>query len=164
LLKSDTIGDVFYDIPLGTVRHPNRRESFIPALTHAFLADKGKGVLLASRSGVQSLQVDASAGVMALCMGRSNTSGGRRKLSFELGDDVAQVKAEHDWYREPFFGEYVHHFVVHPFDGDWREAGIPVIGRAFSSGIHLVEAAGLPELSGRMAGLEPARFYCWRPA
>jgi hypothetical protein len=142
-IETGAPSEVRYDVPFGTETHPNAGESFITAVTHAFLSSPRGGVLVASRTGSQSFRVRGKNGEISVVFGRSATSGGRRKLGFHVGRDVFDVKAETEWYKEPFYGEYTHDFVIHPFSGDWREQYIPVKGRAFASGINLTGTAGL---------------------
>jgi hypothetical protein len=144
LVETGIPSEVRYDVPFGTETHPNARESFITAVTHAFLSQPQGGVLVASKTGSQSFRVCGRKGEIAVVFGRSATSGGRRKLGFHVGSDVFDVKAEAEWYKEPFYGEYTHDFVIHPFSGDWREQCIPVKGRA----------AG--DSPGEGSGFEPA--------
>jgi len=125
LLQTGTGGDIHYDGPFGTIRHPNRGNSYVPPLTYAFLThEDGSGVGLVSGSGSQSFRVHGEAGELGVCLGRSTTSGGRRKLGFRVGETITDVTHETEWYKEFFYGEYVHRFTILPFGADWREAGI----------------------------------------
>ncbi len=146
-LSTGVVGRVLYDCPFGEVEHKTRTDGYIAALTHAFLESDRGGFLVASRTGSQSFHVSGKDGELALCLGRSTTSGGRRKLSFRVGAGVLDVEAEQEWYKEPFVGEYVHRFVVRPFLGSAVENLIPVWGRMLATGcpmLNSVDAGGTP--------------------
>lgn len=155
-LRTGTPGDVFYDVPFGTSRHPNAAESFIAPLSHAFLAHPDRGVALVSQSGSQSFKVNAGAGELGVCMGRSTTSGGRRNMGFRIGDSITDFKHDVDWYKELFHGEHRHRFVVMPFAGDWRAGAVPVRARALATRPRLIEAASLVAVDAVLAVLNPA--------
>lgn len=155
-LSAETPGDVWYDVPFGVVRHPNAEESFVAPLTHAFLAQADGGVAMASRNGSQSFKVQASAGRIGACMGKSITSGGRRKLGFRVGDRIDDFAAETDWYKEFFYGELRHRFVVQPFAGDWRDLALPNVCRALAHGPRVLESLRAPARDVQLAELTPA--------
>jgi hypothetical protein len=149
-------GDVFFDSLFGESKHPTREQSYFTALTHAYMQNQTGGFLLASRTGSQSFHSVPDTGDFGVCFGKSNTSGGRRKLSFHVGDDVLDVEAEQEWYKEPFFGEYTHTFVIRPFDGDAASAQIPVWGRALALGSRLMSSIGVvPDALHTLYELEP---------
>lgn len=156
-LATGSTGKVFFDSPFGESEHPTRDQSYFIALTHAYLQNDTGGFLLASRTGSQSFHSAPDLGEFGVCFGKSTTSGGRRKLSFHVGDDVLDVQAEREWYKEPFFGEYSHTFVIRPFDGDASAAQIPVWGRALALGGRLMSSIGVdPGASHTLYELEPA--------
>lgn len=155
-LTTGAPGQVWYDVPFGVVQHPNPDESFVPPLTHAFLVHPDGGVALISRSGSQSFKVHAAAGRVGVCLGKSITSGGRRKLLHWSGDRIDDFGCDTDWYKEFFFGELRHQFVVLPFAGDWRECALPNLCRALAHGPRILETHALPETGQRLAELEPA--------
>ncbi|MBN2449064.1 MAG: hypothetical protein JXR77_01665 [Lentisphaeria bacterium] len=157
LLGTGTAGEVWYDVPFGVVRHPNPEVSFVPPLTHAFLAQPGGGVALVSQDGSQSFRVDASGGRLGLCMGRSITSGGRRKLQHWAGTAIDDYGCDTDWYKEFFHGELRHRFVVRLFGGDWREEALPNRCRALAHGPRWLESVALPDADRRLAELTPAQ-------
>ena len=164
-LTTGSPGEVWYDVPFGVVRHPNAEESFVPPLTHAFVAGDSGGAAMVTQSGSQSFKVHGAAGRVGICMGKSITSGGRRKLQHWAGDTVGDFGCDTDWYKEFFFGEVRHCFVVAPFTGDWRDAVLPNVCRALAHGPRVLETvetgasdAQLAELTPatvRLAGLEP---------
>lgn len=150
-------GDVWYDVPFGVVRHPNPRESFVPPLTSAFLAHAGGGgVALVSRDGSQSFKANGGAGRLGVCMGKSITSGGRRKLLHWAGETIGDYGCDTEWYKEYFDGEARHRFVVQPFAGDWRDLNLPNLCRALAHGPRIVESAFAPVVSQTLAELSPA--------
>jgi hypothetical protein len=148
-------GDVWYDVPFGVVRHPNPQESFVAALTHAFVSKESGGAALISRDGAQSFKVHATAGRIGLCMGRSTTSGGRRKLLHWAGDAIDDFGCDTEWYKELFYGELCHRFVVQPFAGDWRASAIPNLCRALALGPNVLECTDLQAQDARLAELKP---------
>ena len=137
-LSTQQPGEIWYDGPFGEIRHDWSDRSYIAALTHVFCQGENGGFLVASQTGAQSFQVCGERGEIALCLGRSNTSGGRRKLNFQVGNDVYDVETEKEWYREPFYGEHVHRFVVRPFSGTASDGFVPVWGKALSVGVPMV--------------------------
>lgn len=156
-LATGASGSVWFDSPFGESEHPTRGRSFFTALTHSYLQNDTGGFLLASRTGSQSFHSAPDAGEFGVCFGKSTTSGGRRKLSFHVGEDILDVQAEREWYKEPFFGEYTHTFVIRPFDGDAAAAQVPVWGRALALGGRLMGSIGVvPEASHTLYDLEPA--------
>jgi len=149
-------GEVWYDVPFGVVRHPNPDESFVAPLTHVFLAHpEGGGVLLASCSGSQSFKVHGGAGRIGVCMGKSITSGGRRKLLHWSGNRIDEFGCDTDWYKEFFYGELRHRFVIHPFRSDWRTVGLPNVGRMLARGVQILEGNSGPKTPLSLARLEP---------
>jgi len=165
-LVTGSAGEVWYDVPFGVVRHPNEQESFVPPLTHAFLANESGGVALVSQSGSQSFKVHGASGRIGICMGKSITSGGRRKLLHWAGDRIDDHGCDTDWYKEFFLGELQHRFVVLPFAGEWRDMALPNVCRAVAHGPRVLESvavssaavraiAELTPANVRLAGLEP---------
>ncbi|NOY82426.1 MAG: hypothetical protein GXP31_15610 [Kiritimatiellaeota bacterium] len=158
-------GDVWYDVPFGVIRHPNSEESFVPPLTHAFVVGETGGAAMVSQSGSQSFKVHGADGRVGICMGKSNTSGGRRKLLHWAGDDIGDYGSDTEWYKEFFEGELHHRFVVLTFDGDWRDRALPNVCRALGRGPEMLDCielrldeACLAEITPaniRLAGLEP---------
>ena len=148
-------GDIWYDVPFGVVQHPNRAESFIPPLTHAFISQADGGAAMASRDGSQSFKVHGDAGRVGICMGKSITSGGRRKLQHWSGDDFGSVGCDTDWYKEIFYGELQHRFVVVPFAGDWRDMALPNLCRALAHGPRVLDVLNVPEADRKLAEITP---------
>jgi len=148
-------GEVRYDVPFGVVQHPNPGESFVAPLTHAFLARPDGGVALVSQSGSQSFKVCGAAGRIGMCMGKSTTSGGRRKLRHWSGAHVGDFGCDTDWYREYFDGELRHRFVVQPFQGGWPDTALPNVCRALAHGPRVLETEAVPTCSYRVAEIEP---------
>lgn len=155
-LSTDTSGDVWYDVPFGVVDHPNADESFVAPLTHAFLEQAHGGVAVVSQDGSQSFKVCGNAGRIGVCMGRSTTSGGRRKLQHWAGDSIGEFGCDTDWYKEFFYGEARHRFVVQPFAGDWRDIALPNVCRALAHGPRLLESVEAPASDRELAQLSPA--------
>jgi hypothetical protein len=113
-------------------------------------------VALISRSGSQSFKVQANTGRLGLCMGKSTTSGGRRKLLHWAGEAIDEFGCDTEWYKELFYGELGHQFVVQPFAGNWRKNALPNLCRALAHGPRLVECTDLRAQDARLATLEPA--------
>ncbi|OHD59309.1 MAG: hypothetical protein A2096_06050 [Spirochaetes bacterium GWF1_41_5] len=156
LLETGTKGDIIYDVPFGETLHKNKDRCFIAALTHTICAGSDKGCLLSSAGGVQSFRVWGAKGELGMCLGRSETSGGRRKMNYSIGNDVYGVKADEDWYNEIFYGEYSQDFVIMPFTGSWQKKNIPTQGRAFALGPRLVESIYDPQCPAET-------LYCLKP-
>lgn len=152
-------GEVHYDIPLGMVHHPNAAASFVAPLTHALLQTPEAGVALISRSGSQSFAVSAGEGRLAVCMGRSTTSGGRRKLSFRIGDSITDFQHETEWYKEFFYGELRHRFVILPYAGNWQDAALPPRCLALATGPRWVETSSLATYLPPLAELTPDHVH-----
>ncbi len=152
-------GEVYYDIPLGMVQHPNPAASFVAPLTHAMLQTGDDGVALVSRSGSQSFAVAGEEGRIAVCMGKSTTSGGRRKLSFRIGDTITDFQHETEWYKEFFYGELRHRFVVLPYAGDWSGLALPTRCFALATGPRLVETSALVAGNRTLAKLAPDHVH-----
>ena len=155
-LTTGAPGDVWYDVPFGVVRHPNSQESFVAPLTHAFVSNGSDGAALISRDGSQSFKVHAKAGRIGLCMGKSTTGGGRRKLLHWSGDTIDDFGCDTEWYKEFFYGELRHQFVVQPFAGDWRDLALPNLCRALALGPRALDCTDLRARDARLAELEPA--------
>ncbi|MCX7016661.1 MAG: hypothetical protein NTW86_29575, partial [Candidatus Sumerlaeota bacterium] len=155
-LSAGSSGEVWYDVPFGVSRHPNAEASFIAPVTHAFLANAAGGAALVSQSGSQSFQSHAAQGRIGVCMGKSLTSGGRRKLYHRVGERIDNYDCDRDWYKEYFDGELVHRFVILPFDGDWREAALPNHCRALAMRPRVLETSALAKADGVFAELSPA--------
>ena len=155
-LETGAPGNIWYDVPFGVVRHPNPATPFVPPLTHAFIDSTAGGAALVSRDGSQSFKVHASAGKIGLCMGKSTTSGGRRKLLHWAGDTIDDFGCDTEWYKELFYGEHRHRFVVQPFTGDWRDLALPNLCRALALGPRVLEGVALHARDDRLATLEPA--------
>jgi hypothetical protein len=154
-----TGGDVHYDVPFGMVHHPNPEPSFVAPLTHALLETATGGVAVVSRSGSQSFELCGAQGSVAVCMGKSITSGGRRKLSFRIGDSITDFQHETDWYKEFFHGEVRHRFVILPFVGDWRKQALPTRCRALATGPRWVETSALMPGNQTLAELAPNNVH-----
>jgi hypothetical protein len=122
-----------------------------------FAESRDGGCLVASQTGVQSFQICGDRGEIALCLGRSTTSGGRRKLSFHVGKDVYDVEAEREWYKEPFHGEYIHRFVIRPFTGAAADGLVPAWGRALATGVAMIGSV-------RVDASPPVRLCALSPA
>lgn len=152
-------GDVQYDIPFGMVRHPNSAPSFVAPLTHALLQTATGGAALVSRSGSQSFAVAAADGKIAVCMGKSITSGGRRKLSFRIGDSITDFQHETEWYKEFFYGELRHRFVVLPYAGNWQTLALPTRCRALATGPRRLDSAALAPGQRTLAKLTPDHVH-----
>ncbi len=155
-LATGAPGDVWYDAPFGVVRHPNSQESFVAPLTHAFASNKSGGAALNSRDGSQSFKVHAKAGRIGLCMGRSTTSGGRKKLLRWAGDTIDDFGCDTEWSKEFFYGELGHQFVVQPYVGDWRDLALPNLCRTLALGPRVLDCTNLCAKDARLAELEPA--------
>ena len=158
-LSTGQPGTIFYDIPFGMVEHPNPEPSFVAPLTHALLQTAAGGVALVSRSGGQSFAAAAADGRLALCMGKSTTSGGRRKMSFHIGDSITDFKHDMEWYKEFFYGEIRHRFVVLPFADDWRQQALPPRCRALATGPRWVETSALSPGRRTLAELTPEHVH-----
>ncbi len=156
LLDTGLPGAVWYDAPFGVVEHPNPEKSFVPPLTHAFLARANGGAALVSRSGSQSFKVHGARGRLGLCMGKSITSGGRRKLLHRSGDRIDDFGSDTEWYKEFFHGELRHRFVVHAFNGDWRDQALPNVCRALAQGPRVLDCTELRLKEGCLAEITPA--------
>jgi len=156
-LATGAPGDVWYDVPFGVVRHPNSQESFVAPLTHAFVSNQSGGAALVSRDGSQSFKASAKAGRIGLCMGKSTTGGGRRKLLHWSGDTIDDFGCDTEWYKEFFYGELRHRFVVQPFAGDWRDLALPNLCRALALGPRVLDCTDLRAEDTRLAVLEPTR-------
>ncbi len=164
-LATGASGAVWYDVPFGVVQHPNPAESFVAPLTHAFVAGDEGGAAIVTQGGSQSFKADAAAGRIGVCMGKSITSGGRRKLQHWSGETVDDFGCDTDWYKEFFYGELQHRFAVQPFAGDWRQLALPNLCRALAHGPRILETleagmgtqqlAQLTPLNVRLVGLEP---------
>lgn len=155
-LRTGAPSEVYYDVPFGYVRHPNPHDSFIPPLSWALLSgSNGEGFGLVSSTGSQSFHTDGANGSLAVCLGRSTTSGGRRKLGFHVGDTVVDVKHDTEWYKEIFYGEYVHRFAIVPFSSDFRAAAVPARLRALSVGPVAVESVAAGHVDESVASVEP---------
>ncbi len=143
-LETGDAGEIWYDGPFGEIRHPREEPAYIAALSHVLCRQDGTGYLLASQTGAQSFRVCGKTGEISLCLGRSTTSGGRRKLNFHVGNDVDDVRAETEWYKEPFYGEYVHRFVIRKFSEPSSAALMPAWGRAYGFGTGIIESIEIP--------------------
>jgi hypothetical protein len=152
-------GAAFYDVPFGMVRHPNPAASFVAPLTHALLETTDGGVALVTQSGSQSFELAAADGSIALCMGKSLTSGGRRKLSFRIGDSITDFQHDVEWYKEFFYGELRHRFVVLPFAGDWRAQALPNTCRALATGPRWLESSALAPGRTTLAAVGPNNIH-----
>lgn len=157
-LHTGSPGSVWYDCPFGVVRHPNEQLSFVAPLTHAFLAPAtGSGAIaLVTRSGSQSFKVHGKEGMLGICMGKSITSGGRRKLGFRVGNTIDDYEHITDWYKEFFYGELQHRFVLVPQDNEWQRAALPNVCRALATGPRVLAAGNLRPVNQRIAELSPA--------
>ena len=155
-LATGAPGDVWYDAPFGVVCHPNPEESFIAPLTHAFVAGESVGASMVSQSGSQSFKAHGAAGRVGICMGKSITSGGRRKLRHWAGDRIDDYGCDTEWYKEFFFGELQHRFVVQPFVGDWRDAALPNVCRTLAHGPRVLGSAAALTVDRQIAELTPA--------
>ena len=114
---------------------------------------------LISRSGSQSFAVTAGEGRIAVCMGRSTTSGGRRKLSFRIGDSITDFQHETEWYKEFFYGELRHRFAVLPYAGSWQAAALPPRCFALATGPRWVETSSLATSQQPLAELAPDHVH-----
>jgi hypothetical protein len=156
-LSTGSPGDIWYDAPFGVVRHPNTSESFVAPLTHAFISreDDG-GAAIVSQNGSQSFKVHGDAGRLGVCMGKSITSGGRKKLQHWSGDTIGDYGCDTDWYKEFFYGELQHRFVVVPFAGPWQDAALPNLAQALAHGPTILDTLNVAEADRQLIELTPA--------
>ncbi|NLA58557.1 MAG: hypothetical protein GX855_06620, partial [Firmicutes bacterium] len=121
-------GDIWYDVPFGSIKHINQSRSHITALRYTLLQEPEGGISVIPRSGNQLFEVDGENGIIGVGLGASTLGTPAEPATQTLIPEEWVVLQDNRWEEEPFYGTYEHEFVIYPFDGTWQAADIP--GRA----------------------------------
>lgn len=141
-------GEVWYDIPFGTIRHVNKNDCSITALRYCLLQEQEGGISIIAQNGSQSFRVSASEGKIGICLGGS-TMGTPAEPAKEIIDyENRTVHQINRWEEEVFCGKYRHQFTIHPFYGTWREAYVPQIADILTEPVYTYLHPNEPVQSG----------------
>jgi hypothetical protein len=132
-------GKIFYDIPFAFT--PNLLTGlsyFCPLSSGIFQFDAGGGFMVTTSTGEQAFYTKPGEGEVGLYMGASTTSGPIRDVGLEFVSHT-NIKHEPAWYSEPFHGNYIHKFMLYPYDGTWQENHAPSISKSYTDDVFLRE-------------------------
>lgn len=124
-------GETWYDVPVGTIRHPNDGASFFAANRFAALCGPEGTIGLVPLTGEQCFFSNAAAGQLGLCLGASTDSAPRERPECTIDE---RGYAHHHTPTIPhiFSGRFRHRFALRLGDGDWRSLGLPAVAWSHS--------------------------------
>lgn len=139
MIRTHQSGKMFYDIPFGMSTYDKPGVSYFCPLSTCFLqhATEG-GLMITPQTGEQAVYANLDNGEVGLYLGASTTSGPIHDVGLTFKTKT-EVDHEAAWYSEPFHGEYRHQIVLFPYNGDWKEAHLPLISKESTQPVYVRE-------------------------
>jgi hypothetical protein len=139
MIRTHQSGKMFYDIPFGMSTYDKPGVSYFCPLSTCFLqhATEG-GLMITPQTGEQAVYANLDNGEVGLYLGASTTSGPIHDVGLTFKTKT-EVDHEAAWYSEPFHGEYKHQIVLFPYNGDWKEAHLPLISKESTQPVYVRE-------------------------